>query len=39
VNRIKIIEEIAPYADEFMLEHLWEADNDLRNMLAGKPVQ
>jgi len=39
VNRIRIIEEIAPYADDFMLEHLWEADKDLRNMLAGQPVQ
>ena len=37
VNRIRIIEEITPYADEFMLEHLWEADKDLRNMLAGQP--
>ena len=39
VNRIRIIEEIAPYADDFMLEHLGEADKDLRNMLAGQPVQ
>lgn len=39
VNRIRIIEQLAPYADEFMLEHLWEADKDLRNMLAGQPVQ
>ena len=39
VNRIRIIEEIAPDADDFMLEHLWEADKDLRNMLAGQPVQ
>lgn len=39
VNRVRIIEGIAPYADEFMLEHLWEADKDLKNMLAGKPVQ
>jgi hypothetical protein len=39
VNRIRIIEEIAPYADDFMLEHLWEADKDLRNMLAGQPAQ
>jgi hypothetical protein len=39
VNRIRIIEEIARYADDFMLEHLGEADKDLRNMLAGQPVQ
>jgi hypothetical protein len=39
VNRIRIIEQIAPFADDFMLEHLWEADKDLRNMLAGEPVQ
>jgi hypothetical protein len=39
VNRIRMIEDIAPYADDFMLEHLGEADKDLRNMLAGKPVQ
>jgi hypothetical protein len=39
VNRIRIIEQIAPYADDFMLEHLWEADKDLRNMLAGQPAQ
>jgi hypothetical protein len=38
-NRIRIIEQIAPYADDFMLEHLWEADKDLRSMLAGQPVQ
>ena len=38
VNRIRIIEQLAPYADDFMLEHLGEADKDLRNMLAGQPV-
>jgi len=39
VNRIRIIEEIAPDADEFMLEHLGEAYKDLNNLLAGNPVQ
>lgn len=28
-NRIRIIEEVAPYADRFMLNHLGEAYNDL----------
>ncbi len=37
LNRLVIIEQIAPYADDFMLEHLGEADKDLRNLLAGKP--
>jgi hypothetical protein len=32
VNRLRIIEETAPYADDFMLEHLGEAYKDLMNM-------
>jgi hypothetical protein len=39
LNRLAIIEEIAPYADPFMQEHLGEAYKDLNNMLDGKPVQ
>jgi hypothetical protein len=39
VNRLAIIEEIAPSADPFMQEHLGEAYKDLSNMLAGRPVQ
>ena len=39
VNRLVIIEEIAPTADPFMQEHLGEAYKDLKNLLAGKPVQ
>lgn len=39
LSRIQIIEEVAPYADDFMLEHLGEAYKDLNNMLAGNPVQ
>ena len=39
VNRIRIIEQLAPYADDFMLEHLGEAHKDLVNMLNGQPVQ
>lgn len=39
MNRLQIIEDVAPYADEFMLEHLMEAYKDLLNMLAGEPVQ
>ncbi len=39
LNRLAIIEEVAPYADEFMLEHLGEAYKDLNNLLAGKEVQ
>lgn len=35
VNRLRIIKDIAPYADDFMLEHLTEAYKDLREMLAG----
>jgi len=38
VNRLAIIEEIAPNADPFMQEHLGEAYKDLNNMLAGRPV-
>jgi hypothetical protein len=36
--RIRLIEEIAPYADDFMLEHLGEAHKDLSNLLAGNPA-
>jgi hypothetical protein len=39
VNRIRIIEQIAPDADDFMLEHLGEAYKDLNNMLDGQPVR
>lgn len=39
MNRIRIIEEIAPYADDFMLEHLGEAYKDLNHMLDGGRVQ
>lgn len=39
LNRIALIEEIAPTADPFMQDHLGEAYKDLNNMLAGKPVQ
>ena len=34
-NRLRIIEEVAPYADEFMLEHLAEAYKDLMNLAEG----
>jgi hypothetical protein len=37
-NRIRLIEEIVPYADDFMLEHLGEAHKDLSNLLAGNPA-
>lgn len=39
VNRLALIEEIAPNADPFMQEHLGEAYKDLNNLLAGRPVQ
>ena len=39
VNRIGIIEEVAPYADEFMLPHLGEAYKDLVNLLQGQAPQ
>ena len=39
LNRLAIIEQLAPQADDFMLEHLGEAYKDLNNLLAGKPVQ
>lgn len=39
LNRIALIEEIAPTADPFMQEHLGEAYKDLNDMLAGKTVQ
>jgi hypothetical protein len=38
VNRLQLIEEIAPFTDEFMQEHLGEAYKDLNNLLAGAPV-
>ena len=38
LNRIALIEQIAPYADPFMQRHLGEAYKDLNNMLEGKPV-
>jgi hypothetical protein len=39
VNRLRIIEEVAPYADPFMQRHLFEAYKDLSKLLAGQPVQ
>ena len=44
MNRLAIIEEIAPYSDEFMLNHLQEAYKDLVNLSqvalgGGLPVQ
>ena len=39
LNRLALIERIAPTADPFMQEHLGEAYKDLNNLLAGKPVQ
>jgi len=32
INRIAIIEEVMPHADEFMQPHLWEAYKDLINL-------
>lgn len=44
MNRIVILEDIAPYADEFMLPHIAEAYKDLWNLAAltqggGQPVR
>ncbi|TAK96345.1 MAG: hypothetical protein EPO07_14640 [Verrucomicrobia bacterium] len=44
MNRLAIIEEIVPQADEFMLRHLGEAYKDLLNLAdisrgGGRPVQ
>ena len=44
INRLAIIEEVAPYADEFMLRHLQEAYKDLVNLAevtqgGGRPVR
>jgi len=44
INRLALIEEIAPYADEFMLPHLTEAYKDLLNLAditqgGGTPVR
>lgn len=39
LNRLALIEEIAPYGDNFMQEHLGEAYKDLANLLAGEPPQ
>ena len=44
MNRIAIIEEIVPHADEFMLPHLREAYKDLLNLAeitqgGGRPVK
>jgi hypothetical protein len=39
LNRIALIEQIAPTADPFMQEPLGEAYKDLNDMLAGNPVQ
>lgn len=39
LNRLTLIEEIAPTTDPFMQEHLGDAYKDLNDMLAGKTVQ
>lgn len=39
INRLAIIEEIAPYADSFMLEHLGEAYKDLAGLLNSRAPQ
>ena len=40
LNRIQLIEELAPYAmDQVNADAFAEAYKDLNNMLAGKPVQ
>jgi len=44
VNRIAIIEEVAPFADDFMLPHLQEAYKDLLNLAeitqgGGRPIR
>jgi hypothetical protein len=39
MNRIRRIEQVAPQADEFMLDHLGEAYKDLMNLLNGVPPQ
>jgi hypothetical protein len=44
INRLALIEQIAPDADEFMLPHLWEAYKDLANLAyvtqgEGVPVR
>lgn len=44
LNRLAIIEEVAPYTDDFMLRHLGEAYKDLVNLAAimqggGEPVR
>ena len=38
-NRIRRIEDVLPYADEFMVGHLAEAYKDLVNLLNRLPVQ
>ena len=35
MNRLAIIEQVAPYADPFMQEHLAEACKDLLNLASG----
>ena len=37
LNRLAIIEELAPAADDFMQIHLWEAYKDLTGLLNGQP--
>lgn len=39
LSRMAIIEEVAPWTDDFMAEHLGEAYKDLSNMLAGRGPQ
>ena len=39
MNRIALIEQIVPYADPFMQEHLGEAYKDLVGLLDGRPPQ
>lgn len=36
IARLQIIEEVIPFADDFMLRHLGEAYKDLANLLNGQ---
>jgi hypothetical protein len=43
MNRLRLIEQVVPTADSFMLTHLWEAYKDLWNLAEvaqgrGQPV-
>ena len=35
MNRLQIIDAVLPGADDFMVDHLLEAQKDLENMVAG----